>query len=326
MRIIYPVKDGEKMGQNRNFSSMEKNIKKCVWMFAILKVTTLQAQTIHSPVPQTTDTFIPTNFTPPTVSDENPKPSFFEGEWYFSWGYNKDYWSPSDIHVTQGSLNNDFTIHNVEANDYPQWDDELYDQSLTTPQYNFRIGHFMDEKRTFALEFSFDHTKFSSVIDQTSRVTGTIGGQSVDMNQRLTSNYFRYNLHNGANHIMINAVKRIPLLGKTNETLSLSFLGKAGGGIMLPHSDNTILGRDNNVGSKEWGNYIGINNGWWQVNGWTIGIEAGLRFVLFKPIYVEFTDKEAYANLINVPVHQGIASQQVWMNELILSLGFTLGS
>ena len=34
---------------------------------------------------------------------------------------------------------------------------------------------------------------------------------------------------------------------------------------------------------------------WWQVNGWTTGVELGFRFVLYKSVYLELTDKVAYA-------------------------------
>lgn len=248
---------------------------------------------------------------------------FWEGEWYFSWGYNRDYWRPSDIHISQKSLGNDFTIHNVRAEDFPQWNSGVFNKELTEPQFNVRIGHFIDKDRTWALELNYDHTKYSTFIDQYARVSGTIGGNYVDSTQLLTYDYFHYNLHNGANHFMLNMVKRIPILFETNENFSLAGVIKAGTGIMVPHSENKVLGNTNYVGSKEWGNLIGMKNGWWQLNGWTVGVEAGLRFVIWNPIYIEFTDKEAYASLVNIPVYQGVADQVLWMNELILSLGYT---
>ncbi|HEX3872158.1 MAG TPA: hypothetical protein VHV77_17055, partial [Pirellulales bacterium] len=68
---------------------------------------------------------------------------------------------------------------------------------------------------------------------------------------------------------------------------------------------------------------IGTNSGWWRLDGWTTGIEAGFRMVLWMPFYLEFTDKVAYSSLSNVPVYQGTASHDLLMNELILSLGMT---
>ena len=257
-------------------------------------------------------------------NNQSVESGFWDGEWYFSWGYNRDYWQPSDIHISQKALGNDFTIHNVGAEDFPQWNTGIFNKELTEPQFNIRIGHFFDKEKTWGLEFNYDHTKYSTYIDQYARVTGTINGNYVDSTQLLTYDYFHYNLHNGANHVMLNIVKRIPLLLDPNETFSLAAIAKAGAGVMLPHSENKVLGNTNYVGSKEWGNLIGVKNGWWQLNGWTVGVEAGFRFVVCSPIYIEFTDKEAYASLVNIPVYQGVADQNLWMNELTFSVGYTL--
>ncbi|BBH53623.1 hypothetical protein [Fluviispira sanaruensis] len=253
---------------------------------------------------------------------------FFGGEWYVSWGYNKDYWRPTDIHVVQKSLNNDFTVHDVHAVDYPQWDTgySIFTPEITTPQWNLRIGRYIDAKRNYALEFSFDHTKFSSVIDQNAHITGTIGGQSVDMYHQLTTAYFRYDLHNGANHIMFNIVRRFSLAGEVNQDYSLNTVVKLGAGIMLPHADNSIFGNQNNNGGLAFGNWFGLTSGWWQLNGITTGVEAGLQFVFWKPFYLEFTFKEAIAKMFNVPVYQGVADHVLIMSELILSVGYTFNS
>ncbi len=250
---------------------------------------------------------------------------FTEGEWYFSWGYSTETWAPTDIHVSQPSEGNDFTIHDVKGHDEPGWDTGLFNKGLFAPQNNIRLGRFIDDDHTVALELSLDHTKFTSTSNQTARVTGTINGVPVNEDKVLTDNYFRYYLHNGANHLMVNVVKRVPLIGKTNESFSLAGLGKAGLGVMLPHSDITVFGKTNEeeVGPKKISNFFGTKHGWWQLDGWTAGIEAGLRFVVAKPVYMELTDKVAYARLFDIPVYKGSADQSLWMNEIILSLGFT---
>jgi hypothetical protein len=80
---------------------------------------------------------------------------------------------------------------------------------------------------------------------------------------------------------------------------------------------------ENEVGPKNFDNYFGTKHGWWQFDGWTAGIEAGVRFVLAKPVYLELTDKVDYSRLYDIPVYHGSADQTLWMNEVILSLGFT---
>lgn len=259
-------------------------------------------------------------------SASSPFARFFtEGEWYFSWGYNTETWAPADIHVSQPSLGNDFTIHNVKGHDDPDWDTGLFNKGLFVPQTSMRIGRFIDEDRTIAIELSLDHTKYTSTIGQTARVSGTVNGVRVDYDKLLDDKYFRYDLHNGANQLMINVVKRLPLIGATNENLSLAALGKAGVGLMVPHPDNTVMGQNSDVGKKEFSNFFGVGHGWWQFDGWTAGIEAGVRVVLLKPVYMELTDKVAYARLYDIPVYQGTANHSLWMNEVILSLGFTYG-
>ena len=52
-------------------------------------------------------------------------------------------------------------------------------------------------------------------------------------------------------------------------------------------------------------------------------MEFGFRFVVYKSVYLELTDKVAYAYLGDLPAYQGTLQQSLLMNEIILSLGFT---
>ena len=247
---------------------------------------------------------------------------FRDGEWYFSWGTSRQWFANTDIHVSQPSQGNDFSIHNVQGHDEPDMSGFLNGE-IFSPQYNIRVGRFINDDHTIAVELSLDHAKYTSTENQIALVTGTIGGLPVNSNQQLTNTYFRYLLHNGANHVMTNLVYRKPLIGKTNETLSVAFIGKAGAGIMVPHVDNTILGNNNYVGEKTFGNLFGISNGWWQFGGWTTGLELGFRVVLYKPIFIEVTDKMTYSRLWNLPAFQGQIDHPLLMNAAVVTIGFT---
>lgn len=246
---------------------------------------------------------------------------FRDGEWYFSYGTNKEYWSPTDIHVSQPGQGSDFTIYGVHGHDDGLEFGDIADGDLFGPQYNLRVGRFFNEN--FGIEFSLDHTKYQTDLGQFNNVRGQIAGVPVNGSYQLNSQVFYEELHNGANHVMINGVYRLPLIGKTNETFSLAAIGKAGVGIMLPHTSDTIFGNSVDVGDKSLGNSIGLRNGWWQLNGWTTGVEAGFRFVIWKPVYFEVTDKLAYAYMADLPAYQGTISESLLMNEVIFSLGFT---
>ncbi len=243
------------------------------------------------------------------------------GEWYFSYGTNKEYWAPTDVHVSQPGQGNDFTIYGVHGHDEGIGLDDIAIGDLFGPQYNLRVGRFITEN--FGVEFSLDHSKYENNFGQVNNIRGQIGGMPVNGYYQLNSETFYEELHNGANHVMINGVYRLPLIGKINETFSLAAIGKAGVGIMLPHTSDTIFGNSVDVDPKSLGNSICLRNGWWQLNGWTTGVEGGLRFVVWKPLYIEVTDKLAYAFLADLPAYQGTITKSLLMNEVIFSLGFT---
>lgn len=259
------------------------------------------------------------------AGEENQRNTFWGAEWYVSLGCHKTYWQPTNIHVLQHSLGNDFTIHGVQGEDAPQWDsNEILQTRVTNPQFSIRIGRFFN--RFLGLELSYDHTKYNSVYGQTARMSGTLNGKPIDTIIPLDEDYFIYRLHNGVNHWMINAVQRLPLFGELDSTASVALLLKEGVGIVLPHASNYVMGEKNTVGTFAWDNLFGFKNGWWRLGGWTVGVEAALRFVIYKPFYLEFADKETYARLENIPVYEGTAKHDLWMNEWLMSLGYTFNS
>jgi hypothetical protein len=120
---------------------------------------------------------------------------------------------------------------------------------------------------------------------------------------------------------MLNAVWFNHLRGPLRQPGDLQLVSRVGAGILLPHADNTIFGNENQVGPKNEKICCGSGD-WWQLNGWTAGVEVGLRYTVYKSIYLELTQKFAYGELRDVPVYKGTASQNIWMSEQVLSTGF----
>ena len=249
-----------------------------------------------------------------------------EGNWYFSWGYSRQQYAPSDIHVTQPDINSDFVVHNARASDFPSSPEDtvrsLFNLDLTNPQENIRIGKFLNPEKTFAVELSIDHSKYNVDTGQTATITGTVKGESYNRDVVLTSDNFNYNLHNGLNHIMVNAVWLRHLRGPQGQPGDLEMISRVGAGILLPHADNTIFSNANEVGPKSVNVCCFSGSDWWQLNGWTAGVELGLRYRVYKTMYLELTAKGAYGVLRGVPVYKGTADQTIWMSEQVLSTGF----
>jgi len=245
--------------------------------------------------------------------------------WYFSWGYSRQQYAPSDIHISQPSLGNDFTVHQVAGSDFPtSVGDTLKsftELDLTNPQENVRIGRFLNPEKTFAVEFSLDHSKYNIDANQTPALSGTVNNAPAPATIAVPGQ-FDYALHNGLNHLMVNAVWLKHLAGPEKTTGDLQLISRAGAGILLPHAENKIYGNAVQVGPKNENICCFSKGDWWQVNGWTAGVEVGLRYTIYKSIYLELTSKWAYGQLRGVPVYQGTADQTLIMTEQVLSTGF----
>jgi hypothetical protein len=249
-----------------------------------------------------------------------------EGNWYFSWGYSRQFYAPSDIHISQPSEGNDFTVRQAKASDFASSPQDtlksLFELDFTNPQENVRIGKFLNPEKTFAIEFSLDHSKYNVDPGQSVDVSGTINNAPANSPMTLDAQNFNYALHNGLNHLMVNAVWLKHLHGPENQAGQLQLISRAGAGLLLPHADNTILGNPNQVGPKSENVCCFAKNDWWQINGWTAGVEVGLRYRFYKALYLELTSKAAYGVLRGVPVYKGSADQTIWMWEQVLSTGF----
>src|SRR6186713_2451522 len=160
---------------------------------------------IKTPVPATgkSRAVITHQSTAPAPAPQTKKAS--GRQYFFSWGYNGDNYTKSDMQFSQPSLGNDFTLHGVQARDSKAWT-ELFQHGLFVPQYNMRLGVFLNEK--WGVELALDHIKWIVKDGQAVRMTGTRNGASVDADITLTPDVLEYQLNNGANPIFINLVRR----------------------------------------------------------------------------------------------------------------------
>jgi hypothetical protein len=265
----------------------------------------------------------PATLAPSTNLDRTLKD---EGKWYFSWGYSRQQYAPSDIHVSQPAQGNDFTLQQVKASDFPGSLSDVVNSALkldfTSPQENVRVGYFLNPEKTFAIEFNLDHSKYNIDAGQSVTISGAVKTPTVTSPLTLGPPVFDYSLHNGLNHLMINAVWFHHLHGPKQEQGELQLISRLGAGILLPHAENIIFGKPNDVGPKGERICCFDSRDWWQLNGWTAGAELGVRYRIYKNIYVEATQKFAYGALRGVPVFQGTADHSVWMSEQVFSTGF----
>ncbi|OQP49298.1 hypothetical protein A4H97_28570 [Niastella yeongjuensis] len=241
------------------------------------------------------------------VAAQSKYPSH-KGEFYFSWGYNKEWYTQSNLHIVQPELNSDYTFKGIRAHDHPGWDEGLFNRALTIPQYNYRIGYFF--KDDLGIEINFDHTKY--IIDhQDAHRTGKKDGKPLDETIKWNEeNGFYYFLNNGANFLLFNIVKRWHLYEQSNQKVRIDMLGKAGVGPVVPHVDNQLDGFSNNPD--------------FQIGGWNLGVEQAIRATFYKYVYLEFAHKIDYARYGHLNIYKGEAHQAFGTYELILNLGVNI--
>lgn len=238
------------------------------------------------------------------------------GEFYFSWGYNTEWYTHSNVRVSQPSLGNDFTFVGISGHDHKGWDYGIFNQPISIPQYNYRVGYIFNKQKGWGVEINFDHTKFIFDDNQFTRVKGKIENKSFDgqilFADRVagSDSSSHYYLNNGANFLLFNIVKRWPIFINKKGTFRIDGLGKFGIGPLIPHVQNKFFEQPENAPH-------------FQVGGWNIGVEGALRATFFKYIYVEYTNKLDYARYSGLKIYQGTSKQAFGTYELILNLGLS---
>ena len=227
---------------------------------------------------------------------------------YASWGYNEEWYTHSTVHVQQNSLGNSYDLVHVRASDHKGWDQNFFHKAFTIPQYNYRLGFYINEKQDLAIEGNFDHTKYLINDGSTIQLKGTLNNKSANQNVSFAgANGFYYYLNNGANFLLFNLVKRIGLYSTKNNYLHVDLTGKVGIGPVIPHVQNSFFGEQNDPH--------------FQFGGWNTGAETAVRVTVLKYGYLEFSQKVDYARYSNLKIYDGTAKQNFGTYELILSVG-----
>lgn len=206
---------------------------------------------------------------------------------YMQWGYNAETYTRSNIHFKMSNGDN-FILHHVKAHDKGDYDGIIKDPGeISIPQYNYRIGFYLNQNLTKGIELNFDHAKYVVTDGQKVHVTGTIGGQQVNGDSVLNPETFLHFEHtDGANWLHINYFEQRPLIenrARTRDILTLIY--KAGAGINIPRTDFTYHGDK-------------LNNDF-HIAGYNISVEGGLRFYMFRNFFLEATGKTGYVRYID---------------------------
>ena len=227
------------------------------------------------------------------AQEDKPNPSVSQskkGSFYAYWGWDRSMYSTSDISF-KGN-NYDFTLNDVTATDRQSpFDLKLYlnPGTITIPQYNFRIGYFLNDK--YEISFGVDHMKYVMRAYQPSTITGEISKYGAEYDGAYSNtpfvikpDFLMFEHTDGLNYINSELRRNDKLFEKGK--FALNFLTGAGTGVVIPRTNCTLLG----------------NPRYDQFNLAGFGLDAlvGLNIDFYNRFFIQTEFKAGYINLPSI--------------------------
>jgi len=239
------------------------------------------------------------------------------GSFFAYWGYNRSWYSWSDIHFDGPDY--DFTLRHVIAHDRPeQFSASLYLNPATMwiPQYNYRAGWFFADR--WSVSLGLDHMKYVVDQDQGVRMDGYVEGtRSVNYTTEegsrevtLSKDFLQYEHTDGLNLLSVDVEHYDPLWSSTDGRFRLRAFEGLHAGPVIPRSDVRLFGE-------------GLNNRW-NIAGVGVGAQIGLHFTFLRHFFVRNTLKAGWIDMSHVLTtgeDEDHASQHFWFVQNAIVVG-----
>lgn len=218
-----------------------------------------------------------------------PDPYRKKGSFSFYWGYNRSYYSLTNLHFTGPHY--DFTLYNLEGADRPSALGGVYVNpgTFTIPQYNYRLAYYLTDR--LAISGGMDHMKYVVTEDQWTTISGVVTPQASEkyagtyLNQpiQLTRDLLQFDHTNGFNLVSLDFEYLLPLLAIPKARLKLYWLTGAGGIWVVTKTDVRVFGD-------------GLDNDF-HVAGYTLVGKTGPRLEFKNRFFLAGELKGGYASL-----------------------------
>lgn len=170
-----------------------------------------------------------------------------KGDFYFYWGWNWGWYTRSDIHFKGADY--DFTLDNVIANDRQtpfDWDIYLNPANISIPQYNFRMGYFINDHYNISL--GIDHMKYVMQTGQPVTINGYINtgtdydGTYSDDIMNLEEDFLKFEHTDGLNYVNVE-FRRFDEVIDWNK-VKVNLIEGGGIGFLYPRTNTTLLSKE----------------------------------------------------------------------------------
>ncbi|PJB14677.1 MAG: hypothetical protein CO118_07335 [Flavobacteriales bacterium CG_4_9_14_3_um_filter_32_8] len=246
-----------------------------------------------------------------------------KGRLYIFWGWNRSWYTNSDIRFT-GS-NYDFELNDVQAKDRQSTfglDPYFNPVRITIPQTNLRIGYFITNNIDVSL--GVDHMKYVMVQEQNTQISGYINDESIydgtyiNDDFSINKEFLQFEHTDGLNYINAEITRNDDLfkflkldvnLNKVQVNTLLGF----GLGALMPKSNVTL-----------WNNE---RNDHFHFAGYGFAAKVGLNITFFKYLFFRGELKEGFIDMQNIRTSPNIADkaqQHFFFTEVDFAFGISI--
>ncbi len=227
-------------------------------------------------------------------AQENTSPGLNnkKGKFYFYWGYNRSFYSSSDLHFN-GPIY-DFTLYDVKGSDRPTDFslDYVNPTTFTVPQYNYRMGYFITDR--VAISGGIDHLKYVVDENQLTKISGIITPEASEkyqgsyLNQeiKLQPDLVQFEHTDGFNLVTIDLEYLLPLKVKLHPKLAFSWNFGLGGVWVVTRTNVKVL-------------EVGLDNDF-HIAGYTLSGKTGPRVEFNNRFFFLGEVRAGYASLPSV--------------------------
>ena len=209
---------------------------------------------------------------------------------YFYWGWNRGWFSNSDISLT--GENYDFTLNKVKATDRPTaFDPAIYFHPglFTIPQFNFRFGYFI--KENYTISFGIDHMKYVMTNNQSVKISGEINnlnnpyyGLYDNDDFIVKEDFLKFEHTDGLNFVNIEC-RRFDKIFEYKK-ININITEGLGLGILYPKTNATLMNNDR---------YDDFN-----LAGFGLLSVAGVNIKFYNKFFIQSELKGGYINMPNI--------------------------
>jgi hypothetical protein len=229
-------------------------------------------------------------------SISNPETPRKKGKFYFFWGYNRGFYTRSDIHLF--GENYDFTLFDVVAKDrQTPFTAGVYfnPAKLTIPQCNYGVGYYLNDH--YSISLSADHMKYVMMQNQTVKISGAIKDSDTPYNGAyvredivVKEDLLIFEHTDGLNYIVLELNRHDNLLPQftryRGRKLEVNLSEGLGMGGLYPRTNTTLLSKNRNDA--------------FHLAGYGLSAKVGLEVVFLKHFYISTNLKAGWIHMPDI--------------------------